>query len=252
MPWERRPDWLYLPHQFEEVVHAKEVAAVVSERHEMDKGAIEDGLKPGGVHRDGYGEDEGICGAAGASSTTLSDFGQFGRGEHREARAEAGAGRNADNSIRGRRHSPGATTTEGPRVALAGVQIRGLTREPGAAIAEGPRAADAGALAGAPGAAHGGGERSTRRSAQERLMARNSHLQISLNDHAERVARREEREGQQNARPGMSAAERISALRRRIADRGKALEDAEAHAATRCAQHGVVSRDADVHRRLRE
>ncbi len=56
----------------------------------------------------------------------------------------------------------------------------------------------------------------TASSAQSRLDARNSRLAISLADHAERVARRDE----EGSRPAQTAAaERLAALRRRIAER---------------------------------
>ncbi len=55
------------------------------------------------------------------------------------------------------------------------------------------------------------------RRAQERLDARNSHLRRSLDDHAERVSKR--RSQRLHEEPGQSAAERMSALRRRVAER---------------------------------
>ncbi len=54
--------------------------------------------------------------------------------------------------------------------------------------------------------------------AQMRLAAKNRHLQRSLDDHAERVEKRRAMEGDAAAKP--SAAQRLEALRRRIAERG--------------------------------
>ncbi len=53
--------------------------------------------------------------------------------------------------------------------------------------------------------------------AKARLDAANSHLKISLDDHAERVSRRRERQRSPECKP--SAADRLAALRRRVAAR---------------------------------
>ncbi len=57
----------------------------------------------------------------------------------------------------------------------------------------------------------------TRSNAQARLDAANAHLSISLQDHSERVTRRRARQQSPERRP--SAAERLAALRRRVAAR---------------------------------
>ncbi len=66
-------------------------------------------------------------------------------------------------------------------------------------------------------AAAGGGS-----SAQLRLDARNAHLRRSLEAHAERVAQKRERA--EHGSGGMSAADRLSALRRRIAAKANAQD----------------------------
>ncbi len=72
-------------------------------------------------------------------------------------------------------------------------------------------------------------------SAQSRLDARNAHLAISLADHAERVARR----GDEGSRPTtITAAERLAALRRRVAEKQAAGTGSGSAAGGRTADDG--------------
>ncbi len=102
----------------------------------------------------------------------------------------------------------------------------------------------------APGAVGGQGAAGTRAAA--RLAAQHAPIQQSLEDHAERVAKRR-RCGDAPSLP--TPAERLAALRARVAARaseeqparngGAAVAPAAAHAASRVAQHGVVRLAAD-------
>ncbi len=92
-----------------------------------------------------------------------------------------------------------------------------------------------------------------------RLEARQSHLRRSLDDHAERVAAKRARDGGQPATA--SAADRLAALRRRVASkctgstdgqRADAIFDATAQAAARAAQHALEDPPAADGVRLRQ
>ncbi len=107
-------------------------------------------------------------------------------------------------AIRGRGQALGAdgvddinSAAESAGAAVAPARIRGPSRGPGAV---------------------GGDRESVVDKARLRLEARNSHLQRSLADHAERVEKRRASEGAPLGRP--SAAQRMEALRRRVVARG--------------------------------
>ncbi len=72
--------------------------------------------------------------------------------------------------------------------------------------------------------------------AREKLAARNAHLARSLSDHAERVAKR--RAQGNSSTPPVTPAERMAALRRRLADRGRADVQATSQQSTVAAAAG--------------
>ncbi len=116
------------------------------------------------------------------------------------------------------------------RCGTGGDQIRGLAHQPGNPRARGPAAAS---------------------SRDIRLATQRAAIQRSLDDHAERVARK--RQQVADLPPTPTAAERLEAIRRRVASRlaqptpraVAGLDDAAAHAATRDAVHAVASPPAD-------
>ncbi len=153
-PWERRPDWEYLPHLDDRGGGAPTAGAQIA-------------LGDMALH-----SPRRVEGALGHRECSIADA----------TSADAGAG-----EIRGRDLPPG---TRGQ--AVDSTEIRGQRHLPGPT-------AEAGVAR-----------------AQERLNAKNVHLARSLADHAERVNRR----SIAGDRPvGPSAAARLEALRRRVAER---------------------------------
>ncbi len=142
--------------------------------------------------------------------------GVTGGGGHGEQLIDDGTGAAGDahdgerRPIRGRHQPPGAGNGAGPAAAIRGPHL-GL----------GPSAA----------------ETDARSRAQRRLDAQNAHLRLSLEAHAERVATKRG----QNAHSGVtqSAADRLNALRRRVADRASARSIAgRGHAAAAAPETG--------------
>jgi hypothetical protein len=120
---------------------------------------------------------------------------------------DAGHARAARRQISGRAPSPGARPAEAARsdaesVAGIGNTIRGPAERPGLCSGS---------------ARTGSGDR-----AQQRLDAQNAHLRHSLEAHAERVAQKRARADQRGG--AATAAERLDAVRRRVADRISARE----------------------------
>ncbi len=127
--------------------------------------------------------------------------------------------------------------------------VRGRDASPGAeeehrresAMGHGSTAGQAGIRG--HGFAPGAGAEAKQQKARERLAARNAHLQQSLADHVERVANKMKTHGGQEARSGPTAAERLQALKRRVAMKSSVASgahgvDAAAQAAAACAWHG--------------
>ncbi len=206
MPWERRPAWMYLPHLDDEVHRA---GGVNDRKRSYDTGGDGACAADGGREvRARRGDDEyqkGSASSSGAHSGTppaaahsavqgvnVPILGQQPRD------AAAGTGHPAATEIKGRDNLPGAeAATVAPDLRAAAVgRIRGHDLVPG------PAGADALSRA------------------RQRLDARNSLLAQSLADHAERVDRRS-REGSRTQQP--TVAERMAAIRRRLAERQTAV-----------------------------
>ncbi len=129
-------------------------------------------------------------------------------GDEHSAAAPGQRGRRGDagdDAIRGRRASPGASDANTAGAGAAS-RIRGQPQVPGTPSTSGIAAA------------------------QRRLRDSQAHIAISLNDHAERVAAKRERQG--GREEGATAAQRLEALRRRIEARAGAarLDDSQADA----------------------
>ncbi len=113
--------------------------------------------------------------------------------------------------------------------------IRGRGRPPGALVARSDRCMEGQVTT--PKIGTEGGDARSR--AQARLDAKNSHLRNSLADHEERVNRRRARQPSPETRP--STAERMAALRRRVAARAEGMKNAtvgDTHAPRRSADAG--------------
>ncbi len=222
MPWERRPQWEYLPH-----------LDYHTESGEHDTGAggeNENSFRGGAVDTSGRGREEAHVtrgeGASGASRQMGFDSRQ-GIGAagsmHVEQLAVGGAsGGGTADKIRGRDHSPGAQLRA--PAANAGFAeddiIRGQGSLPGEPVDGGSAADDYG------GVRHRGETRRHGRTAdvgigdaQERLDQQNAAFARSFADHAERVAKKARTTEQ---RENVSAAERLAALRRRVQHRLRA------------------------------
>ncbi len=202
MPWQRRPDWLYLPHQFEG-------ASASSVNYPCrEENAAEGRSQLGGpvIAEAGQMREAGQEADVSRKSDAHEEMEELG-GAASSSRNNDGPGADdfaAARTIRGRRSSPGAGGAEMIRSNEAGgavPEIRGPPLEPGTRIQE-------------------------RKSvAQLRLEARNAHLKRSLEAHAERVAKKR---GQGEARENQpTATERIEALRRRISARKTNKGEAE-------------------------
>ncbi len=186
MPWQRRPDWMYLPHQeyVMEGMHTK--------RRRLTGTGIDMDIEHAG---------NGDTASRPRAPTEMNR-------EERERRTQVQHGAQTERAaevheIRGRIHAPGATEANKQQseyaLGEAGLMgIRGLGIEPG------PK-----------------GDRAKNR-AQQKLDARNAHLRRSLADHAERVARKD-RDGARSG-GGLSASDRIEAIKRRIALKARAAE----------------------------
>ncbi len=141
------------------------------------------------------------------------------------AQAETGGGggnSNADSSSgRHRVHHSGACTIRGREIPLG---ERGNIQTGTEMRRDGARGDPDRTIRG-PGRGPGTGEEGKRRSAEAKLAAANAHLWRSLEDHAERVEKRKAEDArclEQPNGPKLSAAERMKALRRRIADKADA------------------------------
>ncbi len=194
MPWRRRPDWLYLPHLFDDAQGGSENypnsggTPMVGEERLRDQSATSDRGTDMDTEHGAELRDDSKCDADGpeGEETPCS-----GAGQSRSFNADsADAIDGAPGPIRGRGISPGAETTSVARD--SGAAISGPLLEPG------PRALGR-----------------SRSSAQARLEEKNAHLRISLEAHAERVARKRSQNDGQGGQP--TAAERMEALRRRLA-----------------------------------
>ncbi len=133
--------------------------------------------------------------------------------------AAARSARRDGNGIRGRGSTPG--TGSPPPAQAAG--IRGPAHGPGA------QQRDVGIGA-----------------AQRKLAARNWHLRISLEQHAERVSRK--REHAQDESSGPTAAERLAAIRRRIACRAEGQQGAAETREVARAEHPAARDDEPLPR----
>jgi hypothetical protein len=164
--WCRRPQWLYLPNQGDELndYAAKRRRAGLTVDNELEPGQPE--------QRQGA-----------AQHVEAKNAERLGIHNH--------DGEDRVHEIRGQPHMPGAHVEVAGEVADAPIRAR--------AGAAGERASGA------------------RGAAQQRLDARNAHLQQSLLDHAERVARRDA--CGRGPAPTPSAADRMVALRQRVAAR---------------------------------
>ncbi len=214
MPWQRRPSWEYLPH--------------LDEAPSLLHGDAE---RPGAQSKLGQPASSGW-----RASCTIDEADRTGneetllahgaRGEQHDAGKCDHGGTSATRrggaigAIQGRDSSPGATTvgvTEEGAPAASSNQIRGHDTVPG------PNT-DA-----------------SESRAQMKLRVRNAHLARSLADHAERVAKRDMR----GDRPTTAtAAERISALRRRITARQGATAELPTQGPA-CGVHQGAARHAE-------
>jgi hypothetical protein len=223
LPWQDPPSWLYLPHLgIGDGTTA--VEAVSNAERRRATGADELDLRCGGEHSGGA--------ASHASHMPAEGYGILAA---HAVRGPRGA------EIRGHCHLDHLPGAEGANsgAATGSGEIRGLPGQPGASAA-------------ATGA--------TLRQ-QLRLAAQHSTIQRSLDDHAERVARKRLADGPAAATQP-SASSRLAALRQRVAARAAAptlapvslpapaaalpplrvvdgVDDAAAHAAARDAEHGV-------------
>ncbi len=224
--WRRPPAWLYLPHlgiigQGVAIGHGEGPADAGKQGvddHE-DEGAMQEERTrpttgPGGIGR----VDRATAAAARAG---LGGDGQQGPirgravapGREGETRGTTAAGPVAEGWMRGAAGIRGHGGVPGPAAGSESMEAMGDDRgerADGAAqlAAPGTRAADQRAAA----------EEERRARAQRRLDARNAGLATSLQDHAERVAKR----NQAGDRPACATAkERVAALRRRIKEKAR-------------------------------
>jgi hypothetical protein len=204
--WQRRPAWLYLPHQYEgeraDDVRAKRHK---SEATEQAQTAEEDERIR--VIEAGKGAGKEATEMSEAKKTREEGQRSPAKGPREEGKAQA---EDVARSIRGRETSPGATarhldSREGEHRERGEVQRGDATG--------GNRQSEIRGPPDGPGAATIG----RRIGAQEKLDARNAHLRASLQLHAERVAKRASEEQQGPDKP--SAQERMMAIRRRLAER---------------------------------
>ncbi len=192
MPWQRRPDWEYLPH--------------LGEREDPLEGGANQSTAPYEEGQSAPSVTHNSDGIASVSDPAGGDPSLDDQLPHEDGptgtRRRGSIGAMHDNGavdeIRGRDSPPGAINrgpSDGRARADDDPEIRGIR---GHSSVPGPTA-DIG-----------------RSRAQQRLSAKNAHLARSLADHAERVAKRD----LMGDRPlGASAAERMAALRRRISAR---------------------------------
>ncbi len=203
LPWLRRPDWEYLPH--------------LADAHEIDKKRR---------RTDAAAEYAHVAQAV-EGTATAHDRPTI---RPEEARCDGRQSSRPHAEVSDRRGCKSYTPTAKAEGQVAG-EIRGRGSSPGAARdAEHTDRAAAGDAAQIRGQSIKPGplDDKGRRRAQERLLARNSHLLTSLADHAERVAKRDLAGDRMTVDP---AAARLEALRRRIL--------------TRCNQSGQPKENGD-------
>ncbi len=206
--WQRRPAWLYLPHQYEgeqsDDVRTKRRKSEVMEQarsaEEDERIRVIDAGKAGGKEATVTGEAKKVCQEGQRSPTR-------GPREEGEEQVEDDA-----RVIRGRETSPGATAGH---LGLRDGTHRECVEEQREEVAGGSHQPKIRGPPGGPGA----GTIGRRIGAQEKLDARNAHLRTSLQHHAERVAKRAAEV--QHEADTLSAKERMLAIRRRLAERMK-------------------------------
>ncbi len=236
MPWERQPAWLYLPHLTEGEIRvgdgaygslAEPGAEDADERSEpgqqggYDSSGKVDQMRTSHGRADGCAENRpGAIAIASTSSTTRASGSAAGSGCSSAAGALRDRHSRADR-IRGQSDLPGGCNDSSGVVNLARHSIRGQASLPGAGSEQ------SGGLASVNGGgeatttsseSHGAlrGSRGRDREARRRHGA-SSNIQRSLEDHAERVAEKKRRLG--DVPPPATPAERMAALRQRIASR---------------------------------
>jgi hypothetical protein len=198
MPWQRPPSWLYLPHLMEDHPGLSEAADASLKSDEDGAGTVKT-------------DEGGCCTTTVMAPHAVAAFAAPGSMElAASATGHHPSSGSSPNEIRGRStslgHRGGARANEPMDHGSEG-HVRRI-RGPGPGLGQGA----------------GGGRR---RSAEDRLAAANSHLWRSLEDHADRVAKRKAAEARDGGRPCetmLSAAERMVALRRRIAMKSTADE----------------------------
>ncbi len=257
LPWSRPPAWLYLPHQ----------AATAG--HEPVDAMLRQGGSGGGAAGSGAEADAGGAAQAAEDRGNTSGHTDVSRGGYgvEDARGDQ---RPQAHAIRGQARLPGPRRGDDAATRTGGEQAAAIR---GQAILPGPTA----------------GPRGGRAREQAALEARLAPLARSLQDHAERVAAKRARSGE--AAAGPTAATRLEALRKRVADkcegrsaagdaqgtiatidssssssasggataaagsrdveRGHGMDDAAAHDAARRAHHGVEGEPAVDQRQLR-
>ncbi len=245
LPWARPPAWLYLPHQAATAGH--ETVDLALTQAEIDRGGGNLAARGGEASM----EDR--------EDLRLRDQGIRGQGPLPGARDPPRASPSASSSVG---DASRAASRQQREVAGGQATIRGHERMPGPSEgASGSRARE-----------------------QQLLDARLAPLAQSIKDHADRVAAKRARTGELPSAP--TAAMRIEAIRKRIADRARqpteegqqleygggtsaatvsggvaegdgsaaaahVIQDAEAHAASRQAQHGLEDTTAGAVRQLR-
>ncbi len=254
LPWERPPSWLYLPHQLEQRAEeqggdadnvaapqvgeeAKDEDAKRLIQHRRDEGNVRN-PRPASINKQVRLGDVG-----GRRSIQRHDVGEAAGLEHCEPADPRGA-------IRGHDGLPGTCGGSVRANAMQRVLIRGQNVLPGASSARDQPTSDASGSRGSTTEVRAASGTGMGLRARCKVVASRqgdaSSIAWHLEDHAERVAAKRSRLG--NQPPPISPAERLAALRARIASRKPSCDaaprsgDACASAATATADHGNGAR----------